>query len=109
MIVTEKDVEDALIWLAEHAEACGKARAEAIYTTDMVDHIEGVLMRDKYADEPVTVRKNIARADDRYLKAIQDRRDAAQRDTVLRKAHENYSMIIEVFRTESANARKGNI
>lgn len=108
-MISDNDIDAALNYLATSAEDAANARANAIYTSDMVDHVEGVLMRDKYGDEPVTVRKNIARADERYKQALQEKRDAAQAWEVFKARRERASMTIEVWRTRSANQRTSNV
>lgn len=104
-MIPEAEVEKALMWLAEKAEDIANARAQAVYTADMIDHIEGVLMREKYASEPVTVRKNIARSDERFLQALKDKRDAAHAHALMQANRERATMTIEVYRTQSANQR----
>lgn len=108
-MIADKDVDEALLFLAENAEAMAHARANAIYTDDMVKHIKGVLIRDRYDNLPISKAEQMALADDRYREALEAKKEAAFQDALMRAKRERASMTIEIYRTQSANKRTPNV
>lgn len=103
-IVSEQDVHDAVEFLRSNAHCIGHARRRQIYTEKYTKHIEAILMK-MNSHMAVGAQTREARADDRYLECIENEAEAAGEFERLKCLREAASATIEVFRTESANAR----
>lgn len=103
-IVSEQDVHDAVEFLRSNAHCIGHARRRQIYTEKYTKHVEAILMK-MCSHLPVSAQAREARADDRFLECVEAEAEAAGEFERLKCLREAASATIEVFRTESANAR----
>lgn len=103
-IVSDGEVERALDFLRDSADAVGKARARLIRSGHMVKHIEALLTLAS-EQRSVEAKKCEAKTDTRWLEAITEEAEAAGEFEKLRALREAASAKIEAWRSESANYR----
>jgi hypothetical protein len=114
-MISDNDVEDAILWMASVSEPGGemvrtiyRARlAEGMILAVEADLATGVIKGDpKLAADKV---KWEARATEKYLKAIKEDADAQANLEALRNRFKAETLKIEIWRTQSANDRKGHL
>lgn len=103
-IVSDGEVERALDFLRDSADAVGKARARLIRSGHMVKHIEALLTLAS-EQRSVEAKKCEAKTDTRWLEAITEEAEAAGEFEKLKALREAASAKIEAWRSESANYR----
>lgn len=102
-MISEPEVEAALDWLRDNAQAIGAAKERMVKAGHMLRHIEAIEF--KMAEGSMEFRKAHARSTERYVEAINEDAIAAgeyQRMLALREAA---ALKIEVWRSASANYR----
>lgn len=103
-IVSDNEVERALDFLRDSADAVGKARARLIRSGHMVKHVEALLTLAS-EQRSVEAKKCEAKTDPRWLEAVTEEAEAAGEFEKLRALREAASAKIEAWRSESANYR----
>ncbi len=98
------EIDKATEWLVHSAAAIGAAKARAVKAEKMLGHIEALLSKASDA-KSAEAKKADARADDRYLEAINEMAESAGELAKLYSLREAAVMKIEVFRTECATMR----
>jgi len=106
--ISDQEIQKALDWLRDNAEAIGKAKARTVRAGHMLKHIEA--LESKASDERAAdSRKMEARTTQRYLKAIEEDAAAAGAYEEMRASREAAAHKIECWRTTSANYRSMKI
>lgn len=98
------DIDKATEWLVHSAGAIGAAKARAVKAEKMLGHIEALLSKASDA-KSAEAKKADARADDRYLEAINEMAESAGELAKLYSLREAAVMKIEAWRTECATMR----
>ena len=103
-IVTDDEVEKALDWLRDSAQAIGDAKARVVRAGHMIKHIEA--LETKMSEEKsVEARKADARCSLRYVSAMEEDAVAAGEFEKMKALREAAALKIESWRTESSNYR----
>ena len=103
-IVTEEDLEKALDFLRDSAQAMGDAKARTVRAGHMLKHTEA--LESKMSDErSAEGRKADARCSLRYVAAVEEDAVAAGEYEKMRSLREAAALKIEAWRTESSNYR----
>jgi len=101
------DVDKAVDYLVDTDAEFARATAYASFSEDKKKTVLATLM----AGQPgsISARKMNAEASPEYLKACEDARDAIMDREILRNRRKSAELVVEVWRTMSANQRKGNV
>lgn len=103
-MISEDDVEKALDWLRDHANAIGRTK-EASYRADkMLSHHKAMAMR-LSGESGVTAQEREAYGSASYVEAIERAAKAAGEYESMKALREAAALKIEVYRTCSANYR----
>src|SRR6266542_448128 len=105
--ITEEEIDKALNYLRDNADAAAKARAERLYLEEFRDHLLALIMKEN--DGPVAAQKRDAQADARYLAHLQGYRAAVHIDEKYRFRLDAVKAKIEAWRTQSSNERAGKL
>ena len=106
-MITDESIEKALDYLRDNAKLIGQLRGNKI----QLEHLMKVTKAQKFlsCDGTVAERDAIANADPAYVQLIEDLKDCVtELETILALA-KAAEMRIEVWRTQNANLRTGNI
>lgn len=103
-IVSDAQLNDALDWLVRNAGEMGRAKSRLIKAERMLSHVEALLIKASNASSDQK-KKAEARADQRYLAAINEEADAAGEFEKMRTLREAAALKIEAWRSEQANFR----
>jgi len=103
-IVSDAEVEKALDWLRDNADAIGEAKRLAVKHDKMLNHIKATAMG-FHKDLPVSAQEREAYASAAYLQAIEGAADFAGEYEKLKALREAAALKIEVWRSASANYR----
>lgn len=101
-------VDEALEYLLETDEAYAQSVAWAHFQEDQKKTTLAVLMANS-PENSVSAARMRAEASPEFAEAISNYRDAVLDRETLKAKRKSAEMVIEIFRTKSANARKGNI
>lgn len=106
-MISDERAEKAVEYIRDHADEIGQLRGQKAY----LEHHAKVILATEFLHATGTVaeRDHTARASQAYLEAVQDIKDCVtELETVLThfKAAE---LTVEVWRTQAANQRRGNI
>ena len=104
----EDRVEKAIDYLVETDKEAAKLRAMMVYREDMLKTVRATLMLE-FDDKTVADREARALAHPRYKDAIDKKSEAIYEYETIKNHRLSAQLVIEVYRTESANQRKGNI
>lgn len=104
MIVSDADVERALDWLRDNAEAIGAAKERAVKCDHMVKHAKGLAMS-LHKDLPISAQEREAYASEEYKLALEDAAASAGAYEMMKALREAAALKIEVWRSASANYR----
>ena len=104
VIVTDAEVEMALDWLRDNADAIGEAKRAAVKADHMLKHTKAVVMG-FHKDLPVSAQEREAFASDAYKGAIGNAARTAAEYEKMRALREAAALKIEVWRSASANYR----
>lgn len=107
-LVSDAEVEKALDWLRDNAEAIGRAKAEAVRSDHMLKHIKALAMK-LQGDMPVSAQEREAFASEQYRTAIDTAASAAGEYERLKALREAAALKIEAWRTASSNYRSMKI
>src|ERR1700752_3546205 len=103
-IVTDAEVEKALDWLRDNADAIGEAQREDVKYDHMLKHTKAISMA-LHKELPVSAQEREAHASEDYLEAIRKASEAAGEYEKLKALREAAALKIEVWRSASANYR----
>ena len=103
-IVSDEELEKALDWLRDSANAAGEAKARAVRAGHMIKHVEALETK-MSAEKSVEARKADARCSLRYVAAIEEDAVAAGEYEKMRSLREAASLKIEAWRSEQATWR----
>ena len=105
----ERDpVGDALRYLAQTEEGYAKAKASRIFLEETQKTVKATLFTDA-PDGSVASRESYAYAHKDYTEHCQKLRDAVYDEELLRAKRLRYELSIEVWRTQEASRRRGNV
>jgi hypothetical protein len=102
--ITEQEIERALSYLRDNADAAAKARAERIYVEEYRKTVKAIIMKE-HADKPLMAQEREAYADDRYVSHLDAIREAVALDERHRFLLAAAEAKIEAWRTQSSNER----
>ena len=102
-IVTEEQVHNAVDYLNHHAVGYGEAKATRIKAEYMLKHIKAVAM--KQFDGSVSGQEREALASKSYVDAVEEIFNATVKEEHIKAKKETAGMIVELWRTQSANLR----
>ena len=104
VIVTDAEVDMALDWLRDNADAIGEAKREAVKFDHMLKHTKAMVMI-QHKELPVSAQEREAFASKEFAVAIQNAADAAAEYEKMKALREAAALKIEVWRSASANYR----
>ena len=104
-MISEDDVTAALNILANDEEL-QRVVSAARLAENMLKHVEAVEMK-LHSDLAVSAQTREARASGRYLTALREDADAYAKHIALKGRREWAAHVIEVWRSQNANARTG--
>lgn len=102
-MITDEQAEKAADFIRDNAEKFAQAKANRIYLEGYGKSLKAVLFND--AEGAAAVRENLAYADARYHEHLKQLRDAVFEEEKIKGLISAAEMKIEVWRSESANAR----
>lgn len=103
-IVTDEDLEKAIDWLRDSAQAMGDAKAESVRAGHMIKHVKALEMK-KHNDKPASHQEREALASEAYLAALERDAVAAGEYEKMRSLREAAALKVECWRSEQANFR----
>jgi hypothetical protein len=106
--ITESEVDRALDYLRDNADAAAKARAERIYVEEFRKTVKSQIMKEHNA-LPLAAQEREAYADVRYIEHLDALRSAVFADEKHRFLLAAASAKIEAWRTQSSNERAGKL
>jgi hypothetical protein len=106
--ITEDEIDMALDFLHDNADAAAKARAERGYLEDYLKVVEAMIMHE-HDDKAGVIQKRNAHADPRYSTHLATIRTAVEIDEKARYLREAAKTKIDAWQTMSANERAGRI
>lgn len=109
MIIPDSRLEQALTWLAENQEAIAEARADMEREDERRKVIRAMLVTTVYADMSNAAAENKALADPKYSEQLDVCHEATKRFHVLNQQAKREELVIQVWRTISANQRRENV
>jgi hypothetical protein len=99
-MIDPEDAEKALRWLLQTAEKVGPLAEQARLKAHMLKHIEGLLVKSQHNQGiPVTVAKEYARADDRYLEILKEEAAAYGEITGLNEMRDTKKIAISLYQS----------
>lgn len=102
-IVPDNELEKALDWLRDSAQAMGDAKAETVRAGHWIKHVKALEM--KKHDLPVSQQEREALSSSTYLAALERDAVAAGEYEKMRSLREAAALKIETWRSEQANYR----
>src|SRR3990167_2476332 len=103
-MIPESDIEKAIDWLRDTAEACAKKRAERLYLEDFTRSLKAEIMSQHLA-EPLGAQERYAFSDIRYRNHLEALRLAIYDDEKGRFLRDAANAKIEAWRTQCSNQR----
>ena len=103
-MIQDDEVEKALHWLTNNAKTAGELRGARVKAEAMLKHVKAVLFAQCNA-KSAAERENYAYAHARYSEAVETMSNAVTADEENRALREAAGMRIDIWRTESSNAR----
>ena len=103
-MITDSEVEKALDWLRDNAQAMGDAKARTVKAGHMLKHIEALLFKASDA-KSAEAKKADARVSDKFIEATTEDAIAAGDYERLKALREAAALKIEAWRTEQASFR----
>lgn len=108
MQVKDESVEKALHFLAETEEGYAKAKATRIFLEETQKTVKATLFMDA-PDGSVASREAHAYTQGAYTGHCEKLRDAVYDEELLRAKRLRYELSVEVWRTQEASRRRGNV
>ena len=102
-----RDVDKAVDYLVATDESAAKAKALVAFLEDKKKTVKATIMAD--LDGSISSREVVAHASETYKQACEDYRDAVYEFELLKNRRKSAELVVEVWRTESANQRTGNV
>lgn len=102
-MVTDEQAEKAADFIRDNAENFANAKADRIYDEEYRKSLKAILFNDE--EGAAAVRENAAYASDRYIEHLHRLRDSVFQEERLRGLIKAAEMKIELWRSQSANAR----
>ena len=103
-MIPESDIEKAIDFLRDTAEACAKKRAERLYLEDFSRSLKAQIMSE-YLAEPLGAQERHAYSDIRYRNHLEALKIAIYEDEKGRFLRDAANAKIEAWRTQQANQR----
>lgn len=107
-ITSEKRVTQALTYLAQTDESAANAKALVEGLSEQRKSLKAMLMLESDR-KTVGEREAEAYAHERYQQCIQEYQNSVADSEILKNKRLTEALIVEVWRTEQANRRSGNI
>lgn len=107
-LVSEEDVERALVYLAEKADDAAEAKATRIYLEEYRKSLKAMLMKE-HGNLPVNAQERDAYASMDYVRHLDALKEAVKNDEKHRFLREAAEAKIEVWRTQQADTRRSNV
>lgn len=102
-MVSDEQAEKAADYIRDHATAFAQAKANRIYHEEYRKSLKSMLFN--HVEGAAAVRESLAYADERYLKHLEDLKQAVFEEEKLKGLIKAAEMKIEVWRSQSANLR----
>ena len=106
-MITDERAEKALRYLVETDEPCARAKANMIGSDERRKTVRALELLKNTGT--VAEREALALTSEAYEQAIEAHENAVADYELLRNKRMTESLVIEMYRTTSANQRKGNI
>ena len=107
MNISEDRLKKALTYLAETDEPAAKAKALSVGLDEQRKSLRAILFTQKEGSQGL--RAELAMADPAYIEHLEKLQSAVYEYETLRNKRLTESLIVEVWRSEQANRRAGNI
>ena len=107
-MIGDRGVDTALEYLADTEEGYAKAKATRIYLEETQKTVKATLFTEA-PDGSVAARESYAYTRPAYTEHCAKLRDAVYDEELLRAKRLRYELSIEVWRTQEASRRRGNI
>lgn len=110
-LVTEQRVEEALRFLAGTDEQCAEAKANQLRTEHMAKVAEALAFKALQIDGKLSIEacKQGARVEESVLAKWEEHFRAVSAYELLKARRERQALVVDLYRTESANRRVGNV
>lgn len=106
--ITDEEIDRALDFLRDNAEAAAKARAERIYVEEYRKTVKAQIMKE-HDTKSAVIQEREAYADPRYAVHLDAIREAVFHDEKCRFLLSAAEAKIEAWRTQSSNERAGRM
>lgn len=103
-MIEEKDVERAVYWLAQNAQAIAQARAEMVFADEYKKSLRAVLMAESN-ESAANAREQFAYAHPKYVAHLDEIKRTVLNYEKMRAMREAAMMKIEAWRSMNANYR----
>ena len=104
----EERVEKAIDYLVETDKEAAKLKAMMVYREDMLKTVNATLTLE-FDEKTVAEREARALSNPKYKYAIDKKSEAIYEYETMKNRRLSAQLVVEVWRTESANERKGNV
>ena len=108
-MVTEERLDKAMMFLATTDLDCAARKSMVLRTEFMAKHTEALVYKALGNEGSVEDRKQAVRLDERVVKAWDEHFNAVRDFESLKAQRERQILVVELFRTYSANRRQGNM
>lgn len=102
--ISEDEIDRALDYLRDNADAAAHARAQRIYVEEYRKTVKAQLMKE-HDGKSAVIQEREAYADDRYVQHLEAIKEAVFADERMRFLKEAAQAKIEAWRTQSSNER----
>jgi len=103
-VIPESDIEKAIDWLRDTAEACAKKRAERLYLEDFSRSLKAQIMSEHLA-EPLGAQERHAFSDIRYRNHLEGLKQAIFLDEQARFLRDAAETKVRAWQTQCSNER----
>jgi hypothetical protein len=103
-MIDDDDIEKALDWLRDEAQAIAAAKERLVKAGHMVKHIKALEMK-KWNEQTISAQEREALASQRYLDALMEEARAAGAYEEMKALREACALKIQSWQTMSANYR----
>lgn len=103
-MISETDIERAVVWLAENAGKAAKARAEREYLSEYRKALKALLMREN-SDLPLAAQEREAYANQAYAAHLEALRDAIEADEKMRWLQAAAEAKVSAWQTQQRSLR----
>jgi len=108
-MVTEERLDKAMHFLATTDLQCATCKSMVLRTEFMAKHTEALVYKALGSEGSVEDRKQAMRLDERVVKAWDEHFNAVRDYESLKAQRERNVLVVDLYRTYSANRRVGNI